>query len=217
VDADEPRRIAEAVRRLGLAFVVITSVTRDDLADGGAAHFAATVEEIAATTQARVEVLVPDFAGRTESVDTVVASGCAVFGHNLETVPRLYARVRPLAEYDRSLGVLRRASESKASVVVKSGLMLGLGETTAEVERALGDMHEAGCRAVTLGQYLSPRPELLPVVEYLEPERFDEYAGLATSLGFTAVASGSFVRSSYLAEEVWREAVANTIDRGKDL
>lgn len=205
MDPAEPERLAQAVRRLGLRHVVVTSVTRDDLPDGGAGHFAATVKAIHGLSRASVEVLVPDFGGNLESVQTVAASGPEVFGHNVETVPRLYREVRPRADYRRSLAVLQEAARLSAAfgghMVVKSGLMLGLGERPEEVEAVLRDLRQAGCSCVTLGQYLSPGPGHRPVAEWIPPKRFEEYAELARSLGFASVASGTFVRSSYRAAE----------------
>jgi lipoic acid synthetase len=204
VEPDEPGHVAEAAKRLGLTFVVVTSVTRDDLADGGASQFAATIDAVHRVAGAKVEVLVPDFCGREESVDDVVDARCEVFSHNIETVRRLYAGVRPGADYERSLGVLRRAAgRAGADQVVKSGLMVGFGETHDEVARVLADAHAAGCRSITIGQYLSPRPDLLPVAEYVEPEVFERYAVAAREIGFASVASGPFVRSSYMADEAY--------------
>jgi len=214
---DEHARVAEAARRLELGFVVVTSVTRDDLADGGAGHFAAVVDAIH-EAGAKAEVLVPDFGAdedaRKAAVETVMASGPEVFGHNVETVPRLYAEVRPGADYARTLSVLEEATrfcESSVgrgggSPVVKSGLMLGLGERAGEVEQVLRDLRAAGCRIVTMGQYLQPDPSRAPVAEWVRPERFEEYAHLARDIGFAGVASGPFVRSSYKAAALWRSA-----------
>ncbi len=208
-DPDEPARVAEAARRLELGFVVVTSVTRDDLADGGAAHFASTVRAIH-DTGARAEVLVPDFGAddgaRAAAVRTVMEAGPEVFGHNVETVPRLYDDVRPGADYARSLSVLEEAAGICESGAVKSGLMLGLGERAGEVESVLRDLRSAGVEIVTLGQYLRPDATRLDVAEWVRPERFEEYARLARALGFAGVAAGPFVRSSYKAAELWREA-----------
>jgi lipoic acid synthetase len=201
-DATEPGRIAEATARLGLRHVVITSVTRDDLADGGSRHFAETVRAVHRRTSAAVEVLTPDFGGREGDVDTVTAARPEVFNHNIETVPRLYPEVRPQADYGRSLAVLARAAAAASSPVVKSGMMLGLGEEEPEVLAALKDLRGAGCRVLTLGQYLSPSDSHLPVREYVTPETFRAFETTAHDLGFEAVASGPFVRSSYMAEQV---------------
>jgi lipoic acid synthetase len=206
LDETEPRRVAEAAQRLGLEYVVVTSVTRDDLPDGGAAQFAATVRAIH-ETGAKAEVLVPDFGGDPASVRTVVGAGPQVFGHNVETVPRLYETVRPGAAYERSLRVLEEAAKrARGGSAVKSGLMLGLGETRDEVELVMRDLVSAGVRILTLGQYLSPDSTRLPVAEYIGPERFDEYAALARELGFAAVAAEPFVRSSYRAAELRQAA-----------
>ena len=195
-DPDEPRRVAEAVRAGGLGEVVVTSVTRDDLPDGGAAHWAATIRAIRAAAPAvRIEVLVPDFGGDVAALATVFAAKPDVFGHNLETVPRLYPAVRPEADYARSLAVLRAASE--AGFTVKTSLMLGLGETDDEIRRTLLDAHNAGASIVYLGQYLRPTPGHLPVAGYLSPDHFGALGNEARRIGFATVRSAPFVRSSY--------------------
>jgi len=200
LDAHEPARVAEAARRMGLSHVVVTCVTRDDLADGGAAHFVAVIEALRAEVpKATVEVLTSDFAGNMASVDAVTGAGPDVFAHNVETVPRLYARVRPEADYARSLAVLVCA---KARCAIKSGLMLGLGESAEEVVEAMRDLREAGCDMLTLGQYLRPSAAHLPVAEFIEPATFASLAREARAMGFSAVASGPFVRSSYHAAEL---------------
>jgi lipoic acid synthetase len=199
VDPEEPRRVAEAVARLGLRHVVITSVNRDDLADGGASHFAATAVAVKAASPAcRVEVLVPDFQGDADAVATVMASPIDILNHNVETVPRLYKRVRPGARYERSLGLLRHARAS-GSALTKAGLMLGLGETESELTAVFRDLRSVGCDILTLGQYLRPSAEQLPVERYLPPEEFDALRRLASGLGFRHVESGPLVRSSYHA------------------
>ncbi len=199
-DPDEPRRVAEAADRLGLRHVVITSVTRDDLPDGGAEHFVRCVEAVRRRTGASVEVLTPDFAGRVESVDRVVGAAPDVFNHNTETVPRLYRKVRgPKADYRWSLELLRYAHKLNPAIKTKSGLMLGLGETHEELLDVLADLLEAGCELLTLGQYLRPPGRYMPVVRYLTPGEFDVLGELARSMGFKQVASGPFVRSSYRA------------------
>lgn len=203
VDEGEPGRVVEAARRLGLRYVVVTSVTRDDLADGGAGPFARVVREVHERLGARVEVLTPDFGGRKESVATVVASGPDVYNHNLETVARLYAEVRPEASYERSLGVLAGVKRLAPGMVTKSGLMLGLGEDRREVHGALADLRAVGCEAVTLGQYLAPSPAHLPVARFLAPGEFAELAEEARELGFRGVAAGPFVRSSHGAAELF--------------
>jgi len=207
-DPDEPRRIAEAVRRLKLRHVVVTSVTRDDLPDGGSGHFAETVRVVHEGTTATVEVLTPDFGGRPADLDRVLDSRPEVFNHNVETVPRLYPEVRPQADYARSLGVLARASASTHRPVTKSGLMLGLGEMEEEVRGVLDDLRQAGCCVVTLGQYLAPSAAHHPVVEFVSPERFEALGALALKMGFQAVACGPFVRSSYGAEAIAARVLA---------
>lgn len=200
VDRDEPRRVAEAVSALGLRYAVITSVTRDDLPDGGAALFAGSIREIRATSpRCRIEVLIPDFQGSEASLRTVLAAGPDVLNHNLETVPSLYARVRPRADYQRSLELLRRAASS--GVIAKSGLMLGLGEGTGELLRVMNDLRDAGCSILTLGQYLRPGKVHLPVEKYYDPAEFEDLRARGLSMGFRQVVAGPLVRSSYHAEQ----------------
>lgn len=202
LDPDEPMHVAETSRRLGLRFVVVTSVNRDDLPDGGAGHFAATVRAIyEANPGAQVEVLVPDFKGDQDAVRTVVESQPTVFNHNLETVERLTRRVRVQARYQRSLDVLRLA-KVVGQPLTKTGIMLGLGETEVEVLQLFRDARSAGCDILTVGQYLAPTKAHLPVVEYVHPDRFHSLEEAAYALGFTAVFSGPLVRSSYHAELV---------------
>jgi len=201
-DGEEPLRVAEAVHRLGLRHVVVTSVTRDDLPDGGAAHFAATIRAIREMVpEAVVEVLTPDFGGCREAVGVVVEAAPAVFNHNLETVPRLYPVVRPGADYRRSLAVLHQVKTEAPGIYTKSGLMVGLGETFAEVEQVMGDLREVGCDIITIGQYLQPSARHLPVTEYVHPQVFDQYRQRAAAMGFLHVAAGPFVRSSYHADD----------------
>ena len=206
-DPDEPRRVAEAARRRGLRHVVVTSVTRDDLEDGGAAQFAAVVaavrEALPGTT---VEVLIPDFQGSHAALETVIRAGPAVLNHNVETVPRLYGSVRPGADYRRSLALLARARALGPGLAVKSGLMLGLGERTAEVIQVLRDLRRAGCDLVTLGQYLPPSADQLPVARFVPPDEFAAYAASAEAMGFRGVASGPLVRSSHRAGALWAAA-----------
>lgn len=203
LEADEPDRVAEAAARLGLKHVVITSVTRDDLADGGAEHFYQSVLAVRHRTAATVEVLTPDFIGKPGAIEQVVAARPEVFNHNTETVPRLYREVRGRkSEYRWTLELLRRVKRLDPAIKTKSGLMLGLGETRDELLDTLADLCEAGCDFLTLGQYLQPSPEHLPVVRYVPPDEFDELGAMARSLGFTRVASGPFVRSSYHAREM---------------
>ena len=204
---DEPARVAEAAARLGLKHVVITSVTRDDLADGGAEHFHQCVLAVRQRTGASVEVLTPDFVTCKPALDRVVAAAPEVFNHNTETVPRLYRQVRgPKSDYQWTLGLLRRVKELNPAIKTKSGLMLGLGETPDEVNDVLADLLDAGCDFLTLGQYLMPSAttadHYLPVERYVPPEEFALLGRLAKSMGFKQVASGPFVRSSYHAREM---------------
>src|SRR5690242_9260199 len=208
LDPDEPANVARMAVRMSLRYVVITSVNRDDLADGGSHHFAETVREVRrALPEARVEVLTPDFCGDLEAVARVLEAGPHVFNHNMETVPRLYARVRPQADYAQSLRVLEFAKRYEA--LTKSGFMVGLGETAEEVQALLADLRAAGTDIATIGQYLQPTRRNLPVVEYVEPARFDEYRDFGLSIGFKMVFSGPLVRSSYMAEMVSDEAHGN--------
>lgn len=200
--ADEPERVAEAARLLGLRHVVVTSVTRDDLPDGGAEHFARVVAAVRQQTRAIVEVLTPDFRGNLAAIDRVVESDPEVFNHNLETVPRLYDRVRRNADYGRSLRLLARVKRRAPHRLTKSGLMMGLGESVDELLDVLADLRAVGCDVLTLGQYLQPSPELMPVERYVSPREFDELGATARLLGFSQVAAGPFVRSSYHADEL---------------
>ena len=202
LEADEPQRVAEAALRLGLKHCVITSVTRDDLPDGGADHFYQCVLAVRERTGAVVEVLTPDFLGDEAAIDRVLAAEPEVFNHNIETVPRFYKKVRGRAAYQRSLDLLAHVKIRKPRIVTKSGLMLGLGETHEELLDTLADLRAVGCDTLTLGQYLTPTLKHIPVARYLPPEEFDELAVLARSLGFKKVASGPFVRSSYHADEM---------------
>ena len=205
-DADEPRRLAAAVSGLALDYVIITSVTRDDLADGGAAHYEACVRALRGGAGPLViEVLVPDFGGDADDVGRVAACPIDVFAHNVETIERLYGKVRDRACYGRSLAVLRQARGSSDQLIVKSGLMLGMGETLEEVRTTLGHLRDAGCDIVTVGQYMRPSKAHLPVGEYVVPAAFDKVAGWARKLGMVAVC-GPRVRSSFGAERAFREA-----------
>lgn len=206
-DAGEPERVAEAVAKMGLGYVVVTSVTRDDLPDGGAGHFAATIRAIRRRVpQAGIEVLIPDFKGDAAALRSVLDAKPHVLNHNIETVPRLYADVRPGAVYSRSLALLGQARQHDASVATKSGLMLGLGETDPEIRQTLRDLLDVGCRLLTLGQYLQPSREHLPVARYVPPAEFDHWKQSALQMGFNEVASGPFVRSSYHAQELFSTA-----------
>jgi lipoic acid synthetase len=203
LELDEPDRVAEAAARLGLKHVVITSVTRDDLPDGGAEHFYQCVLAVRNRTGAAVEVLTPDFIGKPGAIERVVEAVPDVFNHNTETVPRLYRTVRGRkSEYTWTLDLLRRVKQLNPTIKTKSGLMLGLGETQEELLDVLADLLDAGCDMLTLGQYLQPTPSHLPVVSYVPPEEFDDLGRLAKQMGFKRVASGPFVRSSYHAGEM---------------
>lgn len=202
LEADEPQRVAEATKRMGLKHVVITAVARDDLADGGAEHFRQTIEATrAANPGIVIEVLVPDFLDKDECIETVLAANPEIYNHNLETVRRLTPSVRHRATYDRSLSVLAKVKARRPEVFTKSGLMLGLGETEAEVLTAMEDLRRSGCDILTLGQYLQPTLKHLSVVEFVHPAKFAELGAHAETLGFVHVASGPMVRSSYHAEE----------------
>jgi len=206
LDPAEPANVARMAAEMALKYVVITSVNRDDLDDGGSRHFAETVREVrAALPDARVEVLTPDFCGDLDAVARVLDAGPHVFNHNMETVPRLYSRVRPQANYRQSLDVLAFAKRS-STALVKSGFMVGLGETPEEVEALLRDLHASGTDVATIGQYLQPTRRNLKVAEYVEPAQFDAYRDFGLHLGFKAVFSGPLVRSSYMADEVSEEA-----------
>ncbi len=208
-DPAEPERVAEAAARLGLRYVVLTSVNRDDLADGGAAHFAATIGAVRrALPQAGVEVLTPDFKGDRRALATVLEAEPTVFNHNIETVPRLFPRVRPQGTYLLSLDVLAAALALSPGTPTKSGLMVGLGETDAEVLAVLRDLREHGVRILTIGQYLRPTRRHAPVDRYLPPEAFDALAAEARAIGFETVYAGVFVRSSYNAHEVFESGGA---------
>jgi lipoic acid synthetase len=202
LEDDEPARVAEAALRLGLRHVVITSVTRDDLPDGGADHFYRCILAVRQRTGAAVEVLTPDFLGDQLAIDRVLEARPEVYNHNMETVPRLYKKVRGRAEYQRSLDLLAHVKRRSPETTTKSGLMLGLGETTEELLEVLSDLRAAGCDMLTLGQYLAPTLKHVRVARYVPPEEFEALRVLSLSLGFRHVASGPFVRSSYHADEM---------------
>jgi len=209
LDSAEPANVARMAAQMRLRYVVITSVNRDDLRDGGSAHFADTVREVRrALPDARVEVLTPDFCGDLQAVARVLDAGPHVFNHNIETVPRLYRRVRPQADYQQSLDVLDFARRYRADILTKSGLMVGLGETQEEVHAVLRDLRAAGTAIATIGQYLRPTRRNLPVADYIEPRQFDRYREFGLSIGFQMVFSGPLVRSSYMADRVNEEATA---------
>jgi lipoyl synthase len=205
IEVDEPERVAEAAARLGLAHVVITCVTRDDLPDGGAEHFYRCVLAVRERTGAAVEVLTSDFKGSRAAISRVVESRPDVFNHNTETVPRLYERVRRNADYQRTLDLLKQVKDEAPEIPTKSGLMLGLGETLDEILEVAADLRSIGVEMLTIGQYLQPSPQQLPVERFIPPEEFDEIGRLCRKLGFTLVASGPFVRSSYHAGEMARD------------
>ena len=202
-DPEEPFRVAEAALSLGLRYVVVTSVTRDDLPDGGAAIFAATIRAIRKKIpDVQIEVLIPDFQGRPEPLLAVVEAHPDVLNHNIETVERLYPPVRPGAEYKRSTQLLRRAKSFDASLAIKSGLMLGLGELPEEIHQTLRDLLDSGCTLLTLGQYLQPSADHIPVERFVSPAEFDNWKEITLSMGFWRVASGPLVRSSYHAKDL---------------
>jgi lipoic acid synthetase len=203
LEADEPERVAEATRRMKLKHVVITAVARDDLADGGADHFRKTIDAVRALNPGIViEVLVPDFNEKDFAIDLVLSAQPEIFNHNLETVRRLTPSVRSRATYDRSLAVLAKVKErSRGEIYTKSGIMLGLGETAEELHQAMRDLRAAEVDIITLGQYLQPTVKHLPVAEFVTPEKFKEFGRIADEMGFTHVASGPLVRSSYHADE----------------
>jgi len=207
LDAEEPANVARMAAEMQLKYVVITSVNRDDLEDGGSQHFAETVREVRrALPQARVEVLTPDFCGDHDAVARVLDAGPHVFNHNMETIQRLYSRVRPQANYKQSLEVLAFARRHSPAVLTKSGFMVGLGETADEVRPLLRDLRMVGTDVATIGQYLQPTRRNLAVTAFIEPRQFDEYRDYGLALGFKAVFSGPLVRSSYMADEVSAEA-----------
>lgn len=205
LDKDEPERVAEAAYEMDLRYVVITSVTRDDLEDGGASQFAKTIYALRRKMNGvKIEVLTPDFKGDVAALKTVLEAGPDVFNHNIETVKRLYPRVRPQADYYRSLNVLLTAKRIAPHIKTKSGFMLGLGEKMEEIIELINDLRGVGCDFLTIGQYLRPSKKNLPVVEYIKPEVFEEIRGIAIGLGFEFVASGPLIRSSMNAEEMYR-------------
>jgi len=204
-DMEEPIRVAEAVQQMQLSYVVITSVTRDDLSDGGASYFSATIHEIRKKiSDILVEVLIPDFQGNEASIQSIVDAQPDILNHNLETVPRLYNSVRPQAGYRRSLELLKHVHLYDPDLPTKSGLMLGLGEKPEEIQETLKDLLDVGCRILTLGQYLQPSAQHLPVYRFVPPEEFDIWRKKALEIGFSKVASGPFIRSSYHAKTLFQ-------------
>ncbi|MFC1703865.1 lipoyl synthase [Candidatus Omnitrophota bacterium] len=208
VDSLEPIHIAEAVRDMHLSHVVVTSVTRDDLPDGGAHQFAKTIEQIrACNPQVVIEVLIPDFKGDLENIQMVVSAKPDIIGHNLETVPRLYSDVRPQADYCRSLRILKSVKDLNHSMYTKSGILLGFGESFEEVVQSMKDLRDVECDIITLGQYLAPSKQHKQVERYVSPGEFQEFKEIGISLGFKSVASGPWVRSSYYAKELFQECM----------
>jgi lipoic acid synthetase len=205
LDPTEPLRLAESVRRMKLNHVVITSVNRDDLGDGGASQFVACIEAVRQSSPGTtIEVLIPDLCGNWDALGTILAAQPEVLNHNTETVPRLYRRVRPQGDYDRTLELLRRTREIAPRVYTKSGIMAGLGETDAEVQRVMDDLRAVDCDILTLGQYLQPSPKHLPVADFITPEQFNAWREVGEAKGFLQVVSSPLTRSSYHAEEVRR-------------
>lgn len=203
-DPEEPGKVAEAVKEMGLRYVVITSVTRDDLPDGGASHYAQMIRAIRALDRTvKIEVLIPDLQGNEDALERILQEGPDVLNHNVETVPRLYPRVRAHANYERSLRLLRRSKDDSPHLLTKSGVMLGLGEDRGEVIEVMKDLREVRCDLLTMGQYLQPRSDRLPVVRYVTPEEFEELKRIGEEMGFQSVASGPFVRSSFHASEMF--------------
>jgi lipoic acid synthetase len=209
LNEEEPEKVAYAVKKMGLQYVVITSVTRDDLIDSGASHFAKTIQAIQRLDRKiRVEVLIPDFRGDLSSLKIVLEESPDVLNHNIETVPRLYPEVRPQADYKRSLDLLKKSKELYPHILTKSGFMLGLGETEKEVIDLLQELREVKCDLLTIGQYLQPRPDRLPVVRYIPPEEFEKYKTIGLEMGFRSVASGPFVRSSFHASQMFENSTS---------
>lgn len=214
VDPEEPHRIALAVSQLELKFCVLTMVTRDDLGDGGAAQIVKTVEAVRdLTPEIQIELLISDLGGNRDALNSILNVHPHVLNHNIETVPRLYPAVRPQAVYDRSLALLSHAADHEPSVVVKSGIMVGLGEKKEEVHQVMDDLRQSGCRILTIGQYLAPSPQHHPVVRYVPPDEFEEYETEARRRGFEATAVAPLVRSSYRADELFSKV--HSKNRGK--
>jgi len=211
--ADEPQRLASAAKTLGLRHVVITSVDRDDLPDFGSGHFVRTISAVKADLpEAIVEVLVPDFQGRQNCIRDVCDAGPHIYNHNTETVPRLYRKARPGGKYDRCLGILKYVKEYAPKIFTKTGLMVGLGETDEEVFEVMRDLRGVGCDILTVGQYLQPTPDHLPVERYVHPDRFAEFEHAGRQMGFASVSAGPFVRSSYNASSVFEALGAEAVD-----
>jgi lipoic acid synthetase len=211
VDPQEPQHLAEAVKELGLKHVVITSVTRDDLEDGGARHFANTIEAVRkVNSNTTIEVLIPDLKGDHNSIDIVIDANPDVINHNVETVKSLYSKVRPEADYDRSLNVIKYVKEKAPHIITKTGIMVGLGETDEEVYKVMDDSLNVGCDIFTVGQYLRPSDKHIEMKEYVTPEKFEEYKRVGQEKGFKYIASSPLVRSSYKAEEALKAKKGNS-------
>jgi lipoic acid synthetase len=209
VNEEEPQQLLEAVEKLGLRHVVITSVTRDDLCDGGASQFVNIIQALRGSDrELTIEILIPDFGGCIESLGAVVAAGPEVINHNVETIPRLYPRLRPEADYFRSVGLLFTAKRLNPELITKSGLMVGLGETKEEIIEVMKDLREAGCDLLTIGQYLQPSPRHHPVLRFIPLEEFAEYEIIGREMGFVEVVTGPFVRSSYNAAALYAKATS---------
>jgi lipoic acid synthetase len=207
LDTNEPRNIAQAVHALKLKYVVITSVTRDDLPDGGAGHFANTINAVRSSNlNIKIEVLIPDFNGSLEPLEIIINTRPDVINHNLETVPSLYSKVRPKAGYRQSLALLKHVKQMNSNILAKSGLMLGLGESDEEIMRVMEDLRQVGCDLLTLGQYLQPSSEHYPVRKYINPEVFERLRAIALGMGFDAVASAPLVRSSFNAAAMYHHS-----------
>ena len=205
VDFEEPKHVALAVKEMGLKYVVVTSVTRDDLPDGGAEHFAQVIQEIRKISDdIGVEVLIPDFKGNEQALRVVVEAKPKVINHNIETLKRLYPDLRPQADYERTLTLLKRVKEMDKEIISKSGFMVGLGETEDEVGQLLTDLRKHDCEIITIGQYLQPSKNHYPVIEYVHPDAFKKYEEMGYALGFRHVVSGPLVRSSYHADEAFK-------------
>jgi lipoic acid synthetase len=217
LNESEPETVARAVGELKLQYVVLTSVTRDDLQDGGASHYAEAIQAIRALDPGvKIEVLIPDLKGDRAALETIVKEQPDVLNHNIETVPRLYPQVRPQADYRRSLKLLKWTKQTEPSILTKSGFMLGLGETQEEVLNLLVDLREVKCDFLTIGQYLQPRSDRLPVVRYVPPDEFEEYRRIARDMGFKGVASGPFVRSSFHASQMFENHTNHQVDKTID-
>ncbi|MBN1999743.1 lipoyl synthase [candidate division KSB1 bacterium] len=216
VDPDEPQKIARAIKVLGLSYAVVTSVTRDDLPDGGAGHFAKTIHTIHRDVpDCRIEVLIPDFLGDRKALDTVLNAGPDVLNHNIETIPELYSVVRPQAQFDRSLDVLSYAAQNGA--LTKSGLMIGLGESVAQIKSTMRILQKTGCRILTIGQYLQPSTRHLPVQKYYHPREFSELEKIGKAMGYDHVAAGPLVRSSFHADEQFFDSLPDAESKPMEL